>query len=69
MDPHGRNEDEEEYMEELIRDGDDITSQYLNLEGGDDSSSHGMDGEDDDSGDERTLVITNSGEVYGLSLC
>jgi len=68
MDPHGRNEDEEEYMEDLIRDGDDISS-YLNLEGGDgSSSSHGMDGEDDDSG-ERTLVITKSGEVYGLSLC
>ena len=66
MDPHGRNEDEEEYLEGMIRenDGDDITSQYLNLEGGDDSSSHGMEGEDDGSGDAGTLMITKSGEVY-----
>jgi hypothetical protein len=32
MDPHSRNGDEEEYTEDLIRDGEDITS-YLNLEG------------------------------------
>jgi hypothetical protein len=66
MNPNNRNLEDEEYLQNIIRegDGDEDTSQYLNLEGhddsGDDSSSHG---EDDDSG-ERTLVITKSGEVY-----
>ena len=39
------------------------TSQYLNLEGHDDSSS--SHGEDDNSG-ERTLVIAKSVEVYAV---
>ena len=58
MDPHGRNEDEEEYLERMIRenDGDDITSQFLN------DSDEGMEGEDDGSG-AGTLVITKSSEV------
>ena len=58
MDPLSRNLKEEEIMENII---DEDTSQYLNLEGHDDSSS--SHGEDDDSG-ERTLVITKSVEVY-----
>ena len=58
MDPLSRNLEEEEIMENII---DEDTSQYLNLEGHDDSSS--SHGEDDDSG-ERTLVITKSVEVY-----
>ena len=64
MDPLSRNLEEEEIMENII---DEDTSQYLNLEGHDDtSSSHG---EDDDSG-EHTLVIAKSvGYMHGLSLC
>ena len=58
MDPLSRNLEEEEIMENMIHED---TSQYLNLEGHDDSSS--SHGEDDDSG-ERTLVITKSVEVY-----
>ena len=42
---------------EIIRDGDDITSQFLN------DSGEGMEGEDDGSG-VGTLIITKSGEVY-----
>ena len=60
MDPLSRNLEEEEIMENII---DEDTSQYLNLEGQDDSSS--SHGEDEDSG-ERYLVITKSGEVYAL---
>ena len=58
MDPLSRNLEVEEIMENMIHED---TSQYLNLEGHDDSSS--SHGEDDDSG-ERTLVITKSVEVY-----
>ena len=60
MDPLSRNLEEEEIMENMIHED---TSQYLNLEGHDDSSS--SHGEDEDSG-ERNLVITKSGEVYAL---
>ena len=61
MDPLSRNLEEEEIMENII---DEDTSQYLNLEGHDDSSSTSH-GEDEDSG-ERNLVVTKSGEVYAL---
>ena len=60
MDPLSRNLEEEEIMENII---DEDTSQYLNLEGHDGSSS--SHGEDEDSS-ERNLVITKSGEVYAL---
>ena len=66
---HGRDEEQEDMLGAIIRDGDDdITSQFLNdsgegIEGGDDGSGEGMEGEDDDSG-VGTLIITKSGEVY-----
>jgi hypothetical protein len=54
---HGRDEEQEDMLGEIIRDGDDITSQFLN------GSGEGMEGEDDGSG-VGTLIITKSGEVY-----
>ena len=56
---HGRDEDQENILEDMIRGEDDvdITSQYLN------DSGEGVEGEADGSGS-RTLITTESGEVY-----
>jgi hypothetical protein len=74
MDPLKRNEEAEEYLREMIAGEEDVTSMFLNesgdgveVEGEDDSSGEGGEGEDD--GSDRTIVITNSGEVYKLSRC
>jgi hypothetical protein len=66
MDPeHARDEEQENMLEEIIRDGDDdITSHFLNDSGeGMDSSGERMEREDDGSG-VGTLIIAKSGEVY-----
>jgi hypothetical protein len=66
MDPeHARDEEQENMLEEIIRDGDDdITSHFLNDSGeGMDGSGERMEREDDGSG-VGTLIITKSGEVY-----
>ena len=66
MDPeHARDEEQENMLEEIIRDGDDdITSHFLNDFGvGMDGSGERMEREDDGSG-VGTLIITKSGEVY-----
>ena len=60
---NGRDEEQEDMLGEMIRDGDD-GSQFLNdsgeeMEGADDGSGEGMEGADD-----GTLSITKSGEVY-----
>ena len=85
MDPTNRNEEQEEFMREIIAGEEDPTSLYLN-ESGDgvedverrDGSGEGSEGEDDgsgegteeeDDGSGRTLVITKSGEVYKLRRC
>ena len=67
---HGRDEEQENLLENMIRDGDDvdITSQFLNdssegVEGEADGSGEEMEGEADGSGS-RTLINTESGEVY-----
>jgi hypothetical protein len=65
---HGRDEEQEDMLGEIIHDEDDITSLFLNnsnegMEGEDDGSGEGMEGEDDGSG-VGTLIITKSGEVY-----
>ena len=61
MDPTNINEEQEEFMREIIAGEEDPTSLYLN------ESGDGVEGEDDGSG--RTLVITKSGEVYKLRRC
>ena len=66
MDPeHARDEEQENMLEEIIRDGDDdITSHFLNDSGeGMDGSGERMEREDDGSG-VGTLIITKSREVY-----
>ena len=66
MDPeHARDEEQENMLEEIIRDGDDdITSHFLNDSGeGMDGSGERMEREDDGSG-VGTLIITKSGQVY-----
>jgi len=62
---HDRDLEQEEALEEIIRDGDDdITSHFLNDSGeGMDGSGERMEWEDDGSG-VGTLIITKSGEVY-----
>jgi len=75
MEPHGRDEDQENILEGMIREGDDdVTSLYLNNSGeGDqeldrrDGSGEGeADGSDEGEADGSggTLNITNSGEVH-----
>ena len=64
---HGRDEEQEDMLGEIIHNGDDITSQFLNdcdegMEGEDDGSGEGMEGEDDGSG--VGTLTTKSGEVY-----
>ena len=56
---HGRDEDQENILEDMIRGDDDvdITSSFLN------DSGEGVEIEADDSGS-RTLITTGSGEVY-----
>ena len=73
MDPD-RDEEQEEYMANIIAGEDDITSTYLNDSGEGvedlerrDGSGEGMEGEDDGSG--VGTLITKSGEVYKLSRC
>ena len=69
MDPHGRDLEKENVLEEIICDAD-IASEYLNDSGGegehDDGS--GGEGEDDGSGGEGedALTVSKSGEVYIL---
>ena len=53
---HGRDEDQENILEDMIR-GDDDVSSFLN------DSGEGLDIEDDGSGS-RTVITTGSGEVY-----
>ena len=79
MDPHVRDEVEETILQDMIRDGgDDVTSLFMNPSGegdernrrdgsGDEGAEQDRrdgsgEGEGDDS--DRTLNITNSGEVY-----
>ena len=62
MDPeHARDKEQENMLEEIIRDGDDdiITSQFLN-----DSDGEGR--EDDGSASVGALTVAKSGEVYIL---
>ena len=56
---HGRDEDQENILEDMIRGEDDvdITSSFLN------DSGEGVEIEADGSGS-RTLITTGSGEVY-----
>ena len=78
MDPD-RDEEQEEYMANIIAGGDDITSTYLNDSGEGvedlewrDGSGEGEDdgsGEREDDGSGGALVITKSSEVYKLSRC
>ena len=67
---HGRDEDQENIVEDMIRGGDDddITSKFLNdsgegVEGEADGSGEEMEGEADGSSS-GTLITTKSGEVY-----
>ena len=66
---HDRDLEQEEVLEEIIRDGDDdITSQFLNDpdgEGREDDGSGG-EGEDDGSAGVGALTVAKSGEVYIL---
>ena len=75
MEPHGRDEDQENILEGMIREGDDdVTSLYLNNSGEGDQELDRRDGsgegEADGSGEGEadgsggTLNITNSGEVH-----
>jgi hypothetical protein len=66
MDPeHARDEEQENMLEEIIRDeDDDMISHFLNDSGeGMDGSGERMEREDDGSG-VGTLIITKSGKVY-----
>jgi hypothetical protein len=69
---HDRDLEQEEALEEIIRDGDDdITSQFLNDSDGegreDDGSGDRMEeGEDDGSAGVGALTVAKSGEVYIL---
>ena len=71
MDPeHARDEEQENMLEEIIRDGDDdITSHFLNDDSDgegreDDGSGDRMEGEDDGSGGVGALTVAKSSEVY-----
>ena len=70
MDPeHARDEEQENMLEEIIRDGDDdITSHFLNDsgEGMDGSGDRMEEGEDDGSAGVGALTVAKSGEVYIL---
>ena len=70
---HSRDEEQEYMLGEIIRDGDDTTSQFLNdsgegMEGEDNGSGDRMEeGEDDGSAGVGALIVAKSGEVYILN--